>query len=270
MQFYAEDPQEVADLHICAYKIAEDKRVLLPAMVCMDGFLLSHVFEAVEIPDQETVDSFLPPYKPVHTLDPDRPLTMGAYADPQTYLEIRYILNQAMVGGHDVIAETAQQFTDTFGRKIHPFVEPYRMEDAETALIAMGSIAAVAKDAVDERRARGERVGVLRVVTFRPFPGKEIVEALQGVKTVGVLDKSISLGAGGPLAIEVRNALHGVDGPAVSGFILGLGGRDVSTQSIHGVIDRLKGPPGDTLFVDLDRELVGDLARTWEREWQPA
>ena len=270
MQFYAEDPQEVADLHICAYKIAEDKRVLLPAMVCMDGFLLSHVFEAVEIPEQETVDSFLPPYKPVHTLDPDHPLTMGAYADPETYLEIRYILNQAMVGAHDVIADIAQQFTDTFGRKIYPFVEPYRMEDAETALIAMGSIAAVAKDAVDERRARGERVGVLRVVTFRPFPGKEIVEALQGVKTVGVLDKSISLGAGGPLAIEVRNALHGVDGPAVSGFILGLGGRDVSTQSIHGVIDRLKGPPGDTLFVDLDRELVGELARTWEREWQPA
>lgn len=270
LQFYAEDPQEAADLHICAYKVAEDNRVLLPAMVCMDGFLLSHVFEPVELPEQEKVDSFLPPYKPVHTLDPDNPITMGTYADPQTYLEIRYMLNQAVLRSRDIIAETAQQFTETFGRKIYPFVEPYRMDDAETALVAMGSIAAVAKDAVDERRAQGERVGVLRVVTFRPFPAAEILDALQGVERVGVLDKAISLGAGGPLALEVRNALYGHDGPAVTGFILGLGGRDVSTKSIHRALDRLRGPAADMLFVDLDTELVGDLAQTWQREWQPA
>jgi len=270
MQFYAEDPQETLDLHICAFKIAEDHRVLLPAMVCMDGFLLTHCYEPVEIPEQDAVDKFLPARQPLHALDPQKPVTLGAYADPSYYMEHRYIVNSAMVSSAGVIGEVLNDFTAAFGRTLHPFVESYRMEGARQALVAMGSIASVVKDAVDERRARGELVGLVRIITFRPFVADQVAAALAGVERVAVLEKAISVGAPAPLVTEVRSALYGGSDAVVSGFVIGLGGRDVTTASIHRVLDRLQGPPGDNLFVDLNPELIGDLAPALEREWQKA
>jgi len=270
MQFYAEDPQEALDLHICAFKIAEDQRVLLPAMVCMDGFLLTHCYEPVEIPEQDAVDKFLPPRAPLHALDPQRPVSLGAYADPSYYMEHRYIVNRAMLSSHDVIAEVARDFEQVFGRRVNPFIEQYRMEGATRALVAMGSISSVIKDAVDERRERGEPVGLVRLVALRPFPHREIAEALAGVERVAVLEKAISVGAVGPLVGEVRDALYGRAAPVISGFVIGLGGRDVTTASIHRVLDRLEGPPGDNLFVDLRPELIGELAPSLQREWETA
>ncbi|MCU0632228.1 MAG: pyruvate ferredoxin oxidoreductase [Methanolinea sp.] len=254
LQFYAEDNQEATDLHYLAYKVAEDKNVLLPAFVCFDGFILSHTYEPVDTLTQEQADSYLPRYAPVHRLDSDNPISFGLFASPDYYMEFRYQIDQAMKDAAKHIAKAGKEFGEMFGRDYSDMVEAYRMEDADFAIVAMGSICGTVKDAIDEMRKDGKKVGLLKLRTFRPFPEKEVRSALSGVSRVAVLDKNISLGAKGAVALEVKDALYG-SGIPVLDYIIALGGRDVRKKDIRAVVEMAGKGKGD-LFYGLRQELL--------------
>lgn len=255
LQFYAEDNQEATDLHFLAYKVAEDPRIQLPAFVCFDGFILSHTYEPVDMLSQEQVDSYLPKFNPSDKLDARDPISFGMYATPEYYLEFRYEMDQAQKRAKEVIAEAGKEFGAKFGRDYSALIEGYHLEDAETAIVAMGSICGTVKDAVDEMRADGKKVGLLKIRVFRPFPSEEIVKALSKVKRVAVLDKNISLGAkGGATAIEVRDAMYGSTTP-VKGYVLGLGGRDIRKKDIREIVALCEKGTGD-MFYGLRKELI--------------
>ena len=254
LQFYAEDNQEATDLHFIAYKVCEDHSVLLPAMVCFDGFILSHVYEPVDMLSQEDVDRYLPPFTPYQRLDAADPISFGMYATPDYYHEFRYEIDNAAKRAKDVIQKAGKEFGTLFGRDYSALVEGYRLDDAETAIVAMGSICGTIKDSIDEMRAEGKKVGLLKIRVFRPFPSEEIAQALSNVKRVAVLDKNISLGAKGAVAIEVRDALYGSVIP-VKGYVLGLGGRDVRKKDIKEIVSLVEKGVGDQ-FYGLRRELL--------------
>ena len=241
IQTVAENGQEAYDLMFHAFRVAEDHRVLLPVIVNLDGFTLSHVIEPIEYFDQAEVDSYLKPFVPAMRLDPKNPITMGPVGMPEVYTEARMAQEQAMKGARPVIAEAWQAFGDQFGR-YYRAVETYQMEDAETVLITMGSIGETAMTAVDGMRSQGKKVGLVRIRLFRPFPIDELREALKGVKRVGVIDRALPFGAnGGPVAAEVRSALyHQADRPFVFNFIAGLGGRDVTVQNFEEMASELE------------------------------
>jgi pyruvate ferredoxin oxidoreductase alpha subunit len=254
LQYYAQDNQEATDLHYIAYKVAEDHDILLPAFVCLDGFILSHTYEPVDMLTQEQVDSFLPAFSAYQRLDADDPISFGMYATPDYYMEFRYVVDQAMKRSAKAFSAAGKEFAELFGRDYSAPVESYRLDDADTALVAMGSICGTAKDAVDEMRKRGKKVGLLNVRTFRPFPGPELVKALSGVSRVAVLDKNISLGAKGAVALEVKDALYG-SGIPVLDYIIALGGRDVRKKDIAAVVDMAEKNQGD-LFYGLRKEVL--------------
>jgi pyruvate ferredoxin oxidoreductase alpha subunit len=254
LQFYAEDNQEATDLHFLAYKVCEDHSVLLPAMVCFDGFILSHVYEPVDMLPQEDVDRYLPPFTPYQRLDAADPISFGMYATPDYYHEFRYEIDNAAKRAKEVIQKAGKEFFTLFGRDYSAMVEGYRLDDAETAIVAMGSICGTIKDSIDEMRAEGKKVGLLKIRVFRPFPSEEIAQALSKVKRVAVLDKDISLGAKGAVAIEVRDALYGSTTP-VKGYVLGLGGRDVRKKDIKEIVSLVEKGVGDQFF-GLRRELL--------------
>jgi len=254
LQFYAEDNQEIADLHMIAYRVCEDHDVLLPAFVCFDGFILSHTYEPVDLPSQEEVDAYLPAFTPYHRLDAEAPLSMGMYATPEYYMEFRYEVDRAMHRAKETFIRAGREFGEQFGRDYSAFVEGYRLDDADVALVAMGSICGTAKDAIDEMRDAGKKVGLLKIRTFRPFPGPEIAEALKSVSTVAVLDKNISFGSGGAVGTEVKAALYG-SGAAVYDYIIALGGRDVRKRDIAAVVDLAEKGKGD-LFYGLRTEVL--------------
>jgi pyruvate ferredoxin oxidoreductase alpha subunit len=252
LQFYAEDNQEAVDLHYIGYRVAEDHRVLLPTMVCFDGFILSHTYEPVEMLSQEEVDAFLPPFRPKFMLDAKQPVSMGMYATPEYYLEFRYETDQAHKRALQVVREAGREFGERFGRDYSGLVESYRMDDAETAIVAMGSICGTTKDAIDEMREAGQKVGLVRIRCFRPFPAEDLRAALSGVKRVAVLDKNIVLGAGGAtprgaVALEVRDALYGTTIPVLD-YIIGLGGRDVRLEGIREVVALCEQGKGDQFY----------------------
>lgn len=260
LQFYSENAQEAADLTFLAYRVAEDHRVLLPAMVCLDGYVISHAWEVVDIPEAEQVARYLPPFQPRYRLDPAQPLSMGMYAEPDKYMETRYMLQQAMERSVGIIQEAAHDFEQTFGRPCPGLMEEYRTEDAETVLVAMGSMTSTAKIVVDQRREAGERVGLLKLVTYRPFPGELLYQALKPARRVVVLDKAVSLGSQGPLGTEVRALFLGRPRPPrVSTFIVGLGGRDVTEEVMSDALKRAKRGQRQGEFLDLrpDLELEG-------------
>ncbi len=254
LQYYAQDNQEATDLHYIAYKVAEDHDILLPAFVCLDGFILSHTYEPVDMLTQEQVDSFLPAFSPYQRLDADDPVSFGMYATPEYYMEFRYEVDQAMKRSMKAFSAAGKEFAELFGRDYSAPVESYRLDDADTALVAMGSICGTAKDAVDEMRKRGRKVGLLNVRTFRPFPGADLAKALSGVSRVAVLDKNISLGAKGAVALEVKDALYG-SGIPVLDYIIALGGRDVRKKDIAAVVDMAEKNQGD-LFYGLRKEVL--------------
>ena len=234
MQFYAENNQEVFDTVLMAYRIAEDKEVLLPAMVCADGFTLSHMTLPVEIPDQKDVDDFLPPYEPTFKLDdPDNPITHGNPAMPNVpfsdwYTECRFLMQEAMIKAKEKIKEVGEEFKRRFGRFHGNLVEEYRCDNAEVVLVSVGSIAAQAKDVVDDMRAEGYPVGALKLRVFRPFPTEEIQDLAKRVKAFAVVDRSMSFGHMGAALMEIKAALCDVEEkPLVKGYVMGLGGRDV-------------------------------------------
>jgi len=254
LQFYAEDNQEAADLHYLAYKVAEDPKIQLPAFVCFDGFILSHTYEPVDMITQEDADKFLPKFAPSERLDAADPVSFGMYATPDYYLEFRYEMDTALKQARDVIRNTGTEFGSLFGRDYSTMVEGYRLEDAETAIVTVGSLCGTVKDAIDEMRAEGKKVGLLKIRVFRPFPTEEVAKALAHVNRVAVLDKNISLGAKGAVALEVKDALYG-SGIAVKDFVLGLGGRDVRKRNIREIVTQTENRQGD-LFYGLRRELI--------------
>jgi len=254
MQFYAENNQESHDLHFLAYKLAEHKDVMLPAMVCMDGFILSHGYEVVDLATQDQVDKYLPPYEPAYKLDPKEPLTMGLLGAPDVYMETRYAIQKTMDEVLPIIEKEEIEFEKIFGRKASLLVEEYKLEDAEKVLIAMGSICGTIKDVVDELREKGEKVGLLKVVSYRPFPANKIYEALKGIKKIGVIDKAISLGSSGPLHLEIAALMQSKgEVQPVSGFIAGLGGRDIKPKTIVEIFDLLDKEFESVRFVDLNK-----------------
>jgi len=252
MQIYAENGQEALDSVIISYRVSEDKEVLLPSMVCSDGFILTHTVEPVDIPNPEDVDKFLPPYKPEHAfLDPKRPMSLGTFTDPNYYMEARHDMELAMERSKKIIEKANQEFADIFGRK-YGLVEKYKCEDAETILVAMGSLCSTIKDVIDDLRSHGEKVGLLRVRVFRPFPHDEIREALKGASQVAILDKNISFGVGGALYNDIKAKMD----VNAYGFIVGLGGRDIRPQHIIEIINKTKNPTTDVQWIGLIEEEI--------------
>jgi pyruvate ferredoxin oxidoreductase alpha subunit len=259
IQIYAENNQEAMDFHLIAYRLAEDKRVMLPVMVCMDGFILTHGMETVDTPEQEKVDKFLPPYNPLYKLDPAAPLSMGLLADPDYYMETRFSIQETMRQVLDYLPEASKEFNGVFGRDYGDLlVEEYHVKDAEKVIVAMGSVCGTIKEVVDEQRAKGKKVGLLRLIAYRPFPYARVCAALKNVAKVAVLDKAVSLGAYAPIAAEVKSAFFGKKkGPKIiSSFVAGLGGRDITTETIREVFRRLNTKEVNFDFVDLKPELL--------------
>ncbi|MBU0548357.1 MAG: pyruvate ferredoxin oxidoreductase [Candidatus Omnitrophica bacterium] len=258
-QIYAEDNQEAVDFHLIAYRLAEDKRVMLPVMVCMDGFILTHGMETVDIPEQDKVNKFLPSYKPLYKLDPGDPMSMGLLADPDYYMETRFAIQETMRESLSYLSEISKEFNNVFSRDYKDLlVEEYQLKDADKVIVAMGSVCGTIKEVVDEQRAKGKKVGLLRIISYRPFPYARIYEALKDVPKVAVLDKAVSLGAYAPVAVEVKAAFYGKkkSPKVISSFVGGLGGRDITLETIHEVFRRLTVKEVNFDFVDLKPELL--------------
>ncbi|MDO9044218.1 MAG: pyruvate synthase subunit PorA [Methanobacteriaceae archaeon] len=248
IQIYVEDGQEALDSVLRSYKISEDKDVLLPSMVCLDGFILTHTVEPVDIPSQEDVDSFLPKYVPEHLyLDPERPMSIGTLADPNYYMEARYHLELAMERSMDVIKKVNKEFSEIFGRE-YGSVEEYYCDDAEIILITMGSLCSTIRDVVDDLRKDGEKVGMLKIRTYRPFPKEDIHKAIKNAHKVAVLDKNITFGVGGALYTDLKSSISDVD---IYGFIVGLGGRDITPTHLKDIVNKTKNPTQDITWIGL-------------------
>lgn len=234
IQMYAEDVQEACDMHVQAFLIAETLNI--PVMVCMDGFILTHATEVLEVPTQEEVDAFLPPYEPLFYLTPKDPVTLGSMAGPDSYMEIRMLLHQAMQQASGTIVEVAQRYGEAFGRPQSGLLDEYRTDGAEVLLVSMGSLLGTMKDAVDELRDEGHPVGIVKVRTVRPFPRTQLGTVLSRAGVVGVIEKDISLGLEGILCSEIRSAFCGAEvTPYISSFVVGLGGRDVTKRDIKDI-----------------------------------
>jgi pyruvate ferredoxin oxidoreductase alpha subunit len=258
IMLFAEDNQEAADMHLQAFKIGEHPEIMLPVMVNMDGFILTHAFEPIEFLDQKMADEFLPPFKPELYLTTKNPLTFGVLAEPDWYTETRYRLQKAIEASTDMIEEVADQFKKTFGRYQGGLVEKYRLDGAETVIVSMGSVVGTIKEVVDDLRDKGKKVGVLKIRAFRPFPKEAIYDALKDIKNVIVIEKAISLGATGILNDEIKAAMYGKPKqPKISGFIAGLGGRDIPKESIVKTIEQGESRVADNVFVDLKENLIG-------------
>lgn len=241
LQIYAEDNQEILDLVVQAFKIAEDKRVLLPINICYDGFYLSHMTERVMVPEQEKVDTFLGTYHPEHIiLDPERPMAVDPLTNGALLMEYRYKHLKAQQAALEVIDEVDREFGELFGRSYGGAIEEYRMEDAEYAVITTGSMSGAAKDMVDAKREEGVKAGLIRMRMVRPFPKERIRKALAEVKAFGVVDKNVSFGCDtGIVYQEVRAAMYGGNTVPSVPVIGGLGGEDISLQMMGDVIDTI-------------------------------
>lgn len=263
IQLFAETNQEAVDLHIQAFKLAEE--LSLPVMVCMDGFILTHAYERVDMPTQEQVDAFLPSYEPRQVLDTHAPVSIGAMVGPEAFTEVRYLAHEKQMQALDLIPKLAEEFKTIFGRDSGGLVRPYRTEDAETIVIAMGSVLGTIKDTVDEMRDAGVKIGVLGIGSFRPFPLDAVREAIKHAKRVVVLEKTFAVGIGGILATDVRTAFFGLPIESYT-VVAGLGGRPILKTSLHQVFEKAGRDDLERLtFLDLDWSVVN---KQLERERQ--
>ena len=260
IQLFAETNQEALDLHIQAFKLAEE--LSLPVMVCMDGFILTHAYERVDMPTQEQVDSFLPPYEPRQVLDTRAPVSIGAMVGPEAFTEVRYLAHEKQMQALELIPKMSEEFKDIFGRDSGGLVRSYRTEDAETIVIAMGSVLGTIKDTVDEMREAGVKIGVLGIISFRPFPLDAVRQAIKHAKRVVVLEKTFAVGIGGILATDVRTAFFGIKIESYT-VIAGLGGRPITKSSLHELFEKAGRDDLPMLtFLDLDWNVVNkQLAR---------
>ena len=261
IQLYAESNQEALDLHIQAFRLAEE--LSLPVMVCMDGFILTHAFERLDLPSQEQVDAFLPAFEPHQVLDPAEPMTIGAMVGPDAFFEVKYLMHAKQMEALDAIPAIAADFAAAFGRDSGGLVRGYRTEGAETIVVALGSVLGTIEDVVDELRDQGVPIGALGITCFRPYPLEEVRAALAGARRVVVLEKAFAVGVGGIVGQNVRLALSGLD-VEVRDVIAGLGGRAITKASLRRMLgEALDGDLKSLTFLDLDRDLVErELART--------
>ena len=264
IQLFAETNQEAADLHVLAFRLAEELSV--PVMVCMDGFILTHAVEGIDVPEQGDVDAFLPRYEPRQVLDPAHPISIGAMVGPEAFTEVRYLSHLRQLDALELIPALAAKFTLAFGRPSGGLVHSYKSDDATTVVVAMGSVLGTIKDAVDQRRAVGDRVGVVGITTFRPFPFDEVRRALSRAHRVVVIEKAFSVGYGGVLAADVASATHDMS-LTLHSVVAGLGGRAITQHSIESILDDAAAArlPSVT-FLDLDRDIVNsERARIGEQ-----
>ena len=256
IQLYAESNQAALDLHIQAFKLAE--ALSLPVMVCMDGFVLTHAFEPIDLPTQAQVDAFLPPFEPRQVLDPAEPVTIGAMVGPEAFAEVKVLMHVKQMQALDLIPQIAGEFSQSFGRSSGGLIRPYRSADAETVVVALGSVLGTIEDVVDELREDGVSIGAVGITCFRPYPLDEIRAALAGARRVVVLEKAFAIGLGGILGQNVRLALEGLP-VRVHDVVAGLGGRPITKSSLRrlfadALADRLES--GRLTFLDLDWSLI--------------
>jgi pyruvate ferredoxin oxidoreductase alpha subunit len=257
IQLFAETNQEALDLHIEAFRLAEE--LSLPVMVCMDGFILTHAYERVDVPTQAQVDAYLPKYEPRQVLDPAEPVSIGAMVGPEAFMEVRYLAHAKQMEALKLIPGYAAEFRAVFGRDSGGLMHTYRTEDAETIIVAMGSVLGTIKDTIDEMRLPengGHKIGVLGITCFRPFPVAAVADALKNARRFVVLEKSMAIGLGGILAVNVRMAVTGM---GLKGYtvVAGLGGRAITMKSLHALF--LKADANElepVTFLDLDWKAV--------------
>ena len=254
IQLYCETNQEAADLHIQAFRLAEE--LSCPVMVCVDGFILTHAYDRVDIPTQAQVDAYLPPFEPVQMLDVGEPVSIGAMVGPEAFFEVRYLQHHKQSRALELIPQLAVEFKAQFGRDSGGLIRTYRCEDAETIVVALGSVNGTIKDVVDEMRERGQRIGAVSICSFRPFPLKETRAALERAKRVVVLEKCLAVGIGGIVSDGVRKALSGI---VLKGYtvIAGLGGRAITKRSLTDMFERAARDELEQLnFLDLNWNVV--------------
>jgi len=264
IQLYVESNQEAIDTHILAFRLAEE--LSLPVMVCMDGFILTHAYERVDVPSQEQVDRFLSPYEPRQVLDPSEPVTIGAMVGPEAFTEVKYLAHVKQAQALDLIPELARELDGVLGREQGGLVRGYRLQDAETVIVALGSVLGTIEDAIDQQREQGVKVGALGIKAFRPFPLQEVRDALAGAARVVVIEKALAVGIGGIVSQDIHIAL-GSSATPVHTVIAGLGGRPITSASLTRLIEgALAGELAELTFLDLNAELVErELQRTREK-----
>ncbi|MGO9008420.1 MAG: pyruvate ferredoxin oxidoreductase [Beijerinckiaceae bacterium] len=255
IQLFAETNQEAVDLHIQAFRLAEE--LSLPVMVCMDGFILTHAVERIDIPSQETVDGYLPPFEPRQMLEPAAPVSIGAMVGPEAFTEVRYLAHAKQMQALELIPDLASEFKFVFGRDSGGLIRGYRLEDAETVVVALGSVLGTIKDTIDEMRAAGVSIGVLGITSFRPFPLAEVRQAMARAIRYVVVEKAFSVGIGGIVATDVRTALAGRLHMRGYTVIAGMGGRAITKASLRRVFEKAIAAELERLhFLDLDQDIV--------------
>jgi pyruvate ferredoxin oxidoreductase alpha subunit len=261
IQLYVESNQEAVDTHVLAFRLAEELSV--PVMVCMDGFVLTHAFERLDIPSQEQVDRFLPAFEPRQVLDPDDPVSIGAMVGPEAFTEVKYLAHVKQTQALESIPRLAGELSGVLGREHEGLVRDYRLQEADTVVVALGSVLGTIEDAIDTLRDEGVRIGALGIKAFRPFPLQEVRDVLGRARRVVVLERAFAIGVGGIVSQDVQVALSGT-GAHVHTVVAGLGGRSITAGSLREMLSRaVAGDLEPFTFLDLDHELVArELERT--------
>jgi pyruvate ferredoxin oxidoreductase alpha subunit len=261
LQIYATSNQEALDLHIIAFRLAEE--ISLPVMVCMDGFVLTHAYERVDIPEQAEVDAYLPPFEPRQVMDPAEPVTMGAMVGPEAFTEVRYLAHIKQMQALEVLPKLAREFEARFGRDSGCLIQRYRTEDADTIVVALGSVVGTLQEVIDTLRDEGHAVGVLAIRAFRPFPLAEVHDALADAERVVVVERAFAIGQGGIVADSIRKALQGLPTPIYT-VVAGLGGRPITQTSLNAMLHQaMDDALPSVTFLDLQADVV---ERALERE----
>ena len=254
IQLFAETNQQAIDVHIQAFKIAET--LSMPVMVCVDGFILTHAYERMDVPDQEQVDRFLPPFEPRQVLDPSDPISIGAMVGPEAFTEVRYMEHHKQLKALEIIPEINKEFKEIFGRDSGGLISTYRADDADTLIVTLGSVIGTISEVIDEMRDKGQKIGAMTIRSFRPFPLDEIHEVLKKTQRVVVFEKCLAVGLGGIVASNVRMAHRGLTTPVYT-VIGGLGGRPITRKSLNELFEKaMNDDLEETTFLDLKQDVV--------------
>ena len=254
IQLFAETNQQAIDVHIQAFKIAET--LSMPVMVCVDGFILTHAYERMDVPDQEQVDRFLPPFEPRQVLDPSDPISIGAMVGPEAFTEVRYMEHHKQLKALEIIPEINKEFKEIFGRDSGGLISTYRADDADTLIVTLGSVIGTISEVIDEMRDKGQKIGAMTIRSFRPFPLDEIHEVLKKTQRVVVFEKCLAVGLGGIVANNVRMAHRGLTTPVYT-VIGGLGGRPITRKSLKELFEKaMNDDLEETTFLDLKQDVV--------------